>query len=180
MLLCPCIPKQSATVSNPYARKKSLTLEDVAKLTGVSKPMLGQIERGKSTPTITTLTKISTGLKVPLTSFLKPEEPEYTVASIQIENQIDEENGLMRVYNMFPYDPVRNMEMYYIEMDGGCKHESDKHMEGSEEYLVVLRGKVDLTIAGKKMTLRKQQAVRFHADLHHVYEKPLHRVLRRL
>lgn len=46
-----------------------LTLDDTAKITGVSKPMLGQIERGQSIPTITTLWKIATGLKVPLSSF---------------------------------------------------------------------------------------------------------------
>ena len=43
---------------------RQLTLDDVAELTGVSKPMLGQIERGQSSPTINILWKISTGLKM--------------------------------------------------------------------------------------------------------------------
>ena len=34
---------------------RCLTLDDAANLTGVSKPMLGQIERGQSSPTINTL-----------------------------------------------------------------------------------------------------------------------------
>ena len=46
-----------------------LTLEEAAAVTGVSKPMLGQIERSQSVPTVTTLWKIATGLKVPLSSF---------------------------------------------------------------------------------------------------------------
>lgn len=49
--------------------RRQMSLENVAELTGVSKPMLGQIERGQSTPTINTLWKIATGLKVPLSSF---------------------------------------------------------------------------------------------------------------
>lgn len=48
---------------------KHLTLDEVAELTGVSKPMLGQIERGQSSPTINVLWKISTGLKIPLSFF---------------------------------------------------------------------------------------------------------------
>ena len=48
-----------------------LTLEEAAAVTGVSKPMLGQIERSQSVPTVTTLWKIATGLKVPLSSFLE-------------------------------------------------------------------------------------------------------------
>ena len=45
---------------------RTLSLDDVSALTGVSKPMLGQIERGQSIPTVTTLWKIATGLKTPL------------------------------------------------------------------------------------------------------------------
>ena len=43
---------------------RNLSLDDVAELTGVSKAMLGQIERGKSNPTVSTLWKISTRLMV--------------------------------------------------------------------------------------------------------------------
>jgi len=50
--------------------EKGLTLEETSALTGVSKAMLGQIERAESTPTISTLWKISTGLKI---SERKPE-----------------------------------------------------------------------------------------------------------
>lgn len=45
----------------------SLTL--TAERTGVSKAMLGQIERGESSPTVATLWKIATGFNVPF-SFL--------------------------------------------------------------------------------------------------------------
>ncbi len=48
---------------------RNLSLDDVAELTGVSKAMLGQIERGKSNPTVSTLWKISTGLRVSFSSF---------------------------------------------------------------------------------------------------------------
>ena len=50
--------------------KRGLTLDEASKLTGVSKAMLGQIERGESVPTISTLWKISTGLKLSFSEFL--------------------------------------------------------------------------------------------------------------
>ena len=49
---------------------RQLTLDDVAELTGVSKPMLGQIERGQSSPTINILWKISTRAENPAILFL--------------------------------------------------------------------------------------------------------------
>ena len=39
-------------------KEMNLSLDTAAKLTGVSKAMLGQIERGESTPTVLTLWKI--------------------------------------------------------------------------------------------------------------------------
>jgi XRE family transcriptional regulator, regulator of sulfur utilization len=166
---------QPETVGNrlkAIRAQRNLTLDDVAKLTEVSKPMLGQIERGQSTPTITTLAKIATGLKVPMSTFFKEEEPEFTVADVQLNNLINEESGLMRAVTMFPYDPVRNVEIYYLEVDAGCHHKSEKHMEGTEEYLLLLRGKMELTVGEKTVTLHKQQAVRFRADLPHAYHNP--------
>lgn len=152
--------------------QKNLTLEEVARLTDVSKPMLGQIERGQSAPTITTLSKISAGLKVPLSSFLREEAPEYVVANVEFDTLLEEENGMVRASPLFPYDPIRNVEVFYLELDPGCRHASDKHMEGTEEYLMIAHGKLDVTIGAKKLTLHKQQAVRFHADLPHAYDNP--------
>ena len=166
---------QTETIGNhlkAVRAQKNLTLDDVSELTGVSKPMLGQIERGQSTPTITTLCKIATGLKVPLSSFLKEEENEYVISNLEIDKLIEAENGLMRAYAMFPYDPIRNVEIFYLEFDPGCKHTSDKHLEGMEEYVFVLRGKLDLTIGEKTITLQKKQAVRFRGDLRHAYHNP--------
>ncbi len=68
---------------------RQLTLDDVAKLTGVSKPMLGQIERGQSSPTINILWKISTGLKIPLSFFCKQEDitMRYLIQMLYTENR---------------------------------------------------------------------------------------------
>jgi len=52
-------------------KKKDLSLDALSNLTGVSKSMLGQIERGEVNPTISTILKISNGLKVSFTSLLK-------------------------------------------------------------------------------------------------------------
>ncbi|MEB9453351.1 helix-turn-helix transcriptional regulator, partial [Bacillus cereus] len=50
--------------------KEKLSLEKVSQLTGVSKTMIGQIERGESSPTLTTIWKIANGLKVSFTSLI--------------------------------------------------------------------------------------------------------------
>ena len=151
---------------------RDLTLEDAAKLTGVSKPMLGQIERGKSIPTVTTLWKIATGLKVPLSSFLEGQRPEYTVVSPARETVIAEDGGRMRAYPLFPYDPIRNVEIFRIDFDPGCHHTSEKHNDGVEEYLFVQAGALRLVLDGCEVLLGENQAIRFKANIPHGYHNP--------
>lgn len=151
---------------------RSLTLDDTAKITGVSKPMLGQIERGQSIPTITTLWKIATGLKVPLSSFLEEQQPEYTVVDTVQEATITGDSGRMRAYPLFPYDPIRNVEIFHIEFDVGCRHTSEKHNEGVEEYILVQAGTLQLVLNGQEITVEEKQAIRFKADIPHSYNNP--------
>jgi transcriptional regulator with XRE-family HTH domain len=49
------------------------SLSKLAEETGVSKAMLGQVERNESSPTVSTLWKIATGLNVPFSTFISPE-----------------------------------------------------------------------------------------------------------
>lgn len=148
---------------------RQLTLDDAAKLTGVSKPMLGQIERGQSSPTINVLWKISTGLKIPLSFFCRQEEAEYTIAGLGENDLIMEENGGMRAYPLFSFDPVRNVEAFYIEFDAGVHHDSFPHVEGVEEYVFLVQGSLKMIIGGKEVLLQEKQSIRFRADIEHAY-----------
>ena len=140
---------------------RTLSLDDTAALTGVSKPMLGQIERGQSIPTVTTLWKIATGLKTPLSFFLEGPQSEYAIVSPDQANVILGDGGKM---------PVRSVETFYIEFDPDCRHSSDKHNDGVEEHIFVLRGTLRLVLGDKTVDVREKQVVRFRADMPHAYQ----------
>ena len=142
-------------------QSRSMTLDELAEVTGVSKPMLGQIERGQSSPTVTTLWKIATGMKIPFSSFLQEQGSEQDV--------LLEENGAMKVYTLFAFDPIRSCEAFFIEFESGCEHKSDKHNDGVEEYIFVTHGMLDMVLNGTKITLREKQAIRFEANIPHSY-----------
>ncbi len=149
--------------------KKNLSLDEVARLTEVSKPMLGQIERGQSIPTITILWKIATGLKTPLSSFLEDRQVEYSIVTIDEIDVISEYGGKMRAYPLFSYDPLRNVETFFIEFAPGCFHQSGKHDDGVEEHVFVITGKLQLILNGVEIIVNEKQAIRFYADVPHSY-----------
>ena len=61
---------------NDIRKQRNLSLDKAAELTGVSKGMLAQIEKGVSNPTVTTLWKIASGLNVSFSYFMEEENDE--------------------------------------------------------------------------------------------------------
>lgn len=151
---------------------RNLTLEQTAALTGVSKPMLSQIERGQSTPTVTTLWNIASGLKVPFSSFLHADQPRVQIVRQTDRPQIEEEDGAMRVWSQFPYDPIRSMELFRIELDAGCFHPSSPHGENVEETILVEQGVFELTVNEQILRLEQGDSARFQAGCPHSYRNP--------
>ena len=76
--------------------ERGLSLDETSKLTGVSKAMLGQVERGESSPTVSTLWKIAAGLKVTFSSLMAAAPKVYASHSLKEfphkSNRMDLEN----------------------------------------------------------------------------------------
>lgn len=150
--------------------KRSLSLDEVAKLTGVSKAMLGQIERGQSNPTVSTLWKIATGLKVSFSLFIDENQDDLKVIYQNDISPIIEDNNKMKLYPIFPFDTNKGFEIFTIELEPGCNHISTPHNDGVEEYIIVTEGKIEMSINNKNFILQKGNSIRFTANTPHAYK----------
>jgi len=150
--------------------KRNLSLNEMAKITGVSKAMLGQIERGQSNPTVSTLWKIATGLKVSFSLFIDENQDDLKVISQNDISPVIEDNNRMRLYPIFPFDANKGFEIFTIELEPGCNHISAPHTDDVEEYIIVTRGQIELNIKDKKFLLEKGNSIRFMANTPHTYK----------
>lgn len=150
--------------------KRNLSLDEVTKLTGVSKAMLGQIERGVSNPTVSTLWKIATGLKVSFSLFIDEEEDDLKIIDQKNISPIIEDNNRMKLYPIFPFDANKGFEIFTIELEPGCNHISTPHNDGVEEYIIVTEGEIEIDINDNKFILQKGNSMRFMANKPHSYK----------
>lgn len=149
--------------------EKKLSLDKVAELTGVSKSMLGQIERGESNPTITTVWKIANGLKVSFTTLINiPQHDTVIIKRSDIEPLI-EDNGRYRLYPYFPYEDGRRFEVYSVEIEKGGYLSAEAHPEGTQEYVTVFDGELTIRVSQQEYIVCEGDSVRFKADKAHVY-----------
>ncbi|KAB7704098.1 helix-turn-helix domain-containing protein [Bacillus aerolatus] len=148
---------------------KKLSLEKVAELTGVSKTMIGQIERGESSPTITTIWKIANGLKISFTSLINNPQPDTKVILKSDVQALSEDNGKYRVYPYFPFQDDRRFEVYTVEIEKGGFLSADSHGEGTEEFLTVFDGELTVSVNNIEYTVRSGDSIRFKSDRPHAY-----------
>ncbi|MBB6217770.1 transcriptional regulator with XRE-family HTH domain [Anaerosolibacter carboniphilus] len=148
---------------------RDLTIEKLAEITGVSKSMLGQIERGEANPTITTVWKIANGLKVPFTALIELPETEVRVIDKSQVAMIVSEDGLYECTPFFPFDSKNNLEMYEITLRPACKASGEPHPKGTMEYIIVFDGEVMIEHGNQIDKVKKDQAIKFSADTAHCY-----------
>jgi len=142
--------------------QRKLSLDDVAKLTGVSKAMLGQIEREESSPTIAKLWQIATGLETSFSAFLgQSTDPE---ESPTFPNDPD-----MKMVSIFPYSEAVNFEIHEITLTNHHCQMSDPHAHGVVESVIVVKGTLEIFADGYWQTVEEGGTFRFYADQPHGY-----------
>ncbi|MGO4495190.1 helix-turn-helix domain-containing protein [Paenibacillus sp. 2RAB27] len=151
-------------------KARSLSLDQVAELTGVSKAMLGQIERGDSNPTISILWKIVNGLHISFTSLIEDNVPKVTHIHLDEIEPFLEEDGKYRAFPIVPFEQKKQFEIYTVEIEVGCTHASEAHYDGVEEYILMISGELRLRIQDETYELKAGDAIHFSADQPHVYE----------
>lgn len=149
--------------------QRKLSLDETAELTGVSKSMLGQIERGDVNPTIVVLWKIANGLKVSFTSLLESVQAEAVIIKSNDVEPLKEDKGKYINYPVFSFDEKKLFETYRIVIKPGGKLKAGPHLSGSEEYITVFAGKVEIVVNGQTFGLNKGDSLKFKADVGHSY-----------
>ena len=150
--------------------ERKLSLDAVSKLSGVSKSMLGQIERGEVSPTISTVWKISNGLKISFTELMSRSEADYEVVDSNHIQPLLEDDGKCRNYPVFPFDSERRFEIYYLELDVGSQLNAESHPLGTQEFITAFSGRLSVSVDNETFSIGSGGSLRFKADRPHLYQ----------
>jgi transcriptional regulator with XRE-family HTH domain len=162
--------------------KRGLSLERLARASGVSRAMLSQIELGRSAPTINLVWKIASALGVPLSVLVtdrgsrRPAVMRASAARVRTSR-----DGAFVSRALFPLDPLRLVELYELYLAPLSAEKAEAHPAGTTENLVVVSGALTLVIGNDRYRLGVGDAILFEADVPHEYrnerEERLHMLL---
>jgi transcriptional regulator with XRE-family HTH domain len=155
----------------------SLSLRDLALRSGVSAPMLSQVERGETSPTLTVATRIAAGLELRLSQLLRLDE----AGSVTVVRAKERQRGGNRRRGhqfevMTSSQPGQRAELsrHTLAPGGatGAVDDPPMHEPGSRETALVERGSVVLVCDAERHRLSEGDCVTFDADLPHHFENP--------
>jgi transcriptional regulator with XRE-family HTH domain len=150
-----------------------LSLRDLAERSGVSAPMLSQVERGETSPTLAVAEKIAAGLELTLSQLLRLDEGQHVAVSRAGQRRGSERGG-HRFEELTPPLPGQRADVsLHLLAPGaatGGREDPPMHEPGSRETTVVLAGTLALVVDGTRYELREGDSVTFDADLPHHFE----------
>jgi XRE family transcriptional regulator, regulator of sulfur utilization len=150
-----------------------LSLRDLAERSGVSAPMLSQVERGETSPTLSVAAKIADGLELSLSQLLRLDESSHAVVTREGRRRRYSHGG-HRYEELTPPLPGQraDVSLHTLESEATTGGPGDPpiHEPGSRETAVVLDGELTLVIDGAIHELGTGDSVTFDADLPHHFE----------
>jgi len=148
-----------------FRTRKGLSLERLAHASGVSRAMLGQIELGRSMPTIGVLWKIAKSLDAPLASFTAASgEKLMTVLRAERSQVLSSVGGKVFTRALFPLDDERRTEFYELRILPEGVEALQAQSSGTLGNLVLTEGSVELLAGNRCVRLAPGDALQFQAD----------------
>ena len=154
-----------------------LSLRDLAERSGVSAPMLSQVERGETSPTLQVANRIAEGLELRLSQLLRLDED----GAVSIVRSSERRKGPSHAHGhsyeiLTPPLPGQRAELsrHTLGADAvtGGPGDPPMHEPGSRETALVESGTVALVCDGRRHELHEGDCVTFDADLPHHFENP--------
>ena len=152
-----------------------LSLRDLSERSGVSAPMLSQVERGETSPTLAIASRIAAGLDLTLSQLLRLDEGGAVTVVRAGEARTGASPGRGHRYEVLtPPLPGQRAEVSRHVLAAGAATggpgDPPMHEPGSRETAVVLEGAVALVCDGARHELATGDCVTFDADLPHHFE----------
>jgi transcriptional regulator with XRE-family HTH domain len=150
-----------------------MSLRDLAERSGVSAPMLSQVERGETSPTLQVAARIANGLQLRLSQLLRLDES----GSVSIVRPGERRAGGAGGHGyeiLTPPLPGQRAEVSRHTLAPGAQTggpgDPPMHEPGARETAIVEQGAVELVIDGAEHALGPGDCVTFDADLAHHFE----------
>jgi len=150
-------------------KKGNITLESLARSTGLAVEFLEKIESGEVMPPVSTIIVISNALTVDSGAFLSADDA--SSRKRKAESFKKRKNAYF-YKTLTPDAELKHMKGFLVTIPAESEHEGVDYKHEGEEFIYVLEGRLDVEVGGKKHNLKKTQSLHFNSGIVHKLRNP--------
>jgi len=150
--------------------RAGLSLSELAKRAGIAKSTLSQLEGGSGNPSVETLWALGVALGVPFSALVEPPAPAVHVIRAGEGPVVASERADYRATLLSASPPGARRDIYHLRAEPGPARESEPHIPGTVEHLIVSSGRVKAGPAGETEELGPGDYMTYRGDVPHSYE----------
>ncbi|NNN30927.1 helix-turn-helix transcriptional regulator [Streptomyces sp. S3(2020)] len=147
-----------------------LSLSELAKRAGIAKSTLSQLEAGSGNPSVETLWALAVALGVPFSALVEPPAPAVQVIRAGQGPAVASEQANYVGALLSSSPPGARRDIYRITAEPGAARDSEPHIPGSVEHLIVSSGRVKAGPRGEEVELEPGDYMAYRGDVAHSYE----------
>ena len=156
-------------------QERRLTLQNLAEATGLSKPLLSQIENEQVIPPLATLLRIAKAFEVGLHTFFQKESSSEKCILVragesrQLHREHHGETPPYTYHSLASGKKFRNMEPFLVEFEVGQTPQDLQVKHEGEEFLFLLEGELEFHYGDQVMTMGPGDSVYYDSNEPHGY-----------
>jgi transcriptional regulator with XRE-family HTH domain len=150
--------------------RAGLSLSELAKKAGIAKSTLSQLESATGNPSVETLWALSVALDVPFARLVEPPRPTVQVLRRGEGPTVASERADYIATVLSACPPGARRDLYLISAEPGSVRESEPHMPGVVEHVVLCSGRARLGLTEEPVELGPGDYIAYPGDLPHVFE----------
>ena len=150
--------------------RAGLSLSELAKKAGIAKSTLSQLESATGNPSVETLWALSVALDVPFARLVEPPRPTVQVVRRGEGPTVASERADYIATVLSACPPGARRDLYLISAEPGSVRESEPHMPGVVEHVVLCSGRARLGLTEEPVELGPGDYIAYPGDLPHVFE----------
>lgn len=150
--------------------RAGLSLTEVARRAGVSKSTLSQLESGTGNPSVETLWALGVALDVPFAKLVDPPRPRVQVIRAGEGPAVHSEKADYVATLLSSCPPNARRDLYLVTAQPGTPRESDPHMPGVVEHVVLASGRAYAGIPDDPVELHPGDYLAYPGDAPHIFK----------
>ncbi|HLE15695.1 MAG TPA: helix-turn-helix domain-containing protein [Anaerolineales bacterium] len=153
-------------------QERGKSMRSLARTSGLSTNALSMIERGRTSPSVSTLYKLADALEVPITAFFRAEPPRQQVVYCQASGRtrVDFQRGQWQGLGGEAF--IGRVEPFLLSLEAGASSGPFGMIHSGSEFVLLLEGHLEYEIEADRYTLNEGDSLIFAARLRHRWRNP--------